>query len=194
MTALTRTVTPRVCSLRASTRLHNQMLQAIIKCPMSFFDATPLGRVLNRFSKDQDIADGSLPKSLNELYSCALTMVGTIALMVVVTPISLLGVVPVMYIYYSVFNYYRCTSREIKRLEANVRSPIYAHFTESINGVACLRAFNFLEGFERESQQRIDALNRVFWPMISCNRWLGLRLELCGDVLCRCCAGFQGWS
>jgi ATP-binding cassette subfamily C (CFTR/MRP) protein 1 len=140
-------VTPRVCSLRASTRLHNQILQAIIKCPMSFFDATPLGRVLNRFSK------------------------------------ALLGVVPVMYIYYSVFNYFRCTSREIK---TSASRPMSARpstrSSPNPSTASCLRAFNFLEGFEWKIQRCIDALNRVFWLMISCNRWLGLRLELCGNV------------
>ena len=77
---------------------------------------------------------------------------------------------------------YRRTSREIKRLEATYRSPIYAHFTESLHGVACLRAFKLVRRFEDASHERIDALNRVFWPMISCNRWLGLRLELCGEM------------
>jgi len=92
----------------------------------------------------QDTADGSLPRSLNELYSCALSTVGPVILIVYVTPISLAGVLPVLYVYSSIFNYFRRTSREMKRLEANIRSPIYAHFTESLNGVACLRAYQLL--------------------------------------------------
>ena len=103
--------------------------------------------------------------------------------MVCVTPLSLLGVVPVLYIYYSIFNYFRRTSRELKRLEANSRSPIYAHLTESLHGVACLRALHFVDHFQEQSMARIDVLNRVYWPMISCNRWLGLRLEMCGNLL-----------
>ena len=69
-------------SLRAATRLHNRMLEAIIKCPMHFFDSTPLGRVLNRFSKDQDTADGSLPQSFKQLFSCMLATLGPVVLMV----------------------------------------------------------------------------------------------------------------
>ena len=128
-------------------------------------------------------ADSSLPKSVSELYSCALSTIGPVVLMVCVTPLSLLGVVPVLYIYYSIFNYFRRTSRELKRLEANSRSPIYAHLTESLHGVACLRALHFVDHFQEQSMARIDVLNRVFWPMISCNRWLGLRLEMCGNLL-----------
>ncbi len=67
-------------------------------------------------------------------------------------------------------------------------SVIYAHFTESLNGVACLRAFKLVQQFQASSQERIDNLNRVFWPMICCNRWLGLRLELCGNLLVSCSA------
>ena len=87
--------------------------------------------------------------------------------MVCVTPVALLGVVPVLYIYYGIFNYFRRTSRELKRLEANSRSPIYAHLTESLHGVACLRALQLVDHFKEDSMARIDALNRVFWPMIS---------------------------
>ena len=120
---------------------------------------------------------------MSELYGCALSTLGPVVLMVCVTPVALLGVVPVLYIYYGIFNYFRRTSRELKRLEANSRSPIYAHLTESLHGVACLRALQLVDHFKEDSMARIDALNRVFWPMISCNRWLGLRLELCGNLL-----------
>ncbi|KAJ1479973.1 P-loop containing nucleoside triphosphate hydrolase protein, partial [Baffinella frigidus] len=81
--------------------------------------------------------------------------------------------------------YFRRTYRELKRLDATTRSPIYAHFTESLGGVASIRALSLLDQFQRDSKGKIDDQTRVYWPMMTCNRWLSFRLEFCGSSLAR---------
>ena len=50
--------------LRAAHVLHNEIVHAVLRLPMAFFDTTPIGRLLNRFSKDIDTLDNTLPFNL----------------------------------------------------------------------------------------------------------------------------------
>ena len=74
---LIRDVTLMLTELQASSALHKRMLDAVMQAPMNFFDSTPVGRVLNRFSNDQESLDSTLPRTLNQLFSCALRVAGT---------------------------------------------------------------------------------------------------------------------
>jgi ATP-binding cassette subfamily C (CFTR/MRP) protein 1 len=129
---LLRDVTLMLTELRAASALHNRMLDAIMKAPMQFFDATPVGRVLNRFSNDQESLDSTLPRTLNQLFSCAMRVGGTIAMICFVSPAFFVALVPVAYLYWQAQQFYAKSSRELKRIESTTKSPLYAHFGESI--------------------------------------------------------------
>eukprot|EP00286_Rhodomonas_abbreviata_P021780 CAMPEP_0181302452 /NCGR_PEP_ID=MMETSP1101-20121128/8008_1 /TAXON_ID=46948 /ORGANISM="Rhodomonas abbreviata, Strain Caron Lab Isolate" /LENGTH=612 /DNA_ID=CAMNT_0023407911 /DNA_START=12 /DNA_END=1850 /DNA_ORIENTATION=- len=167
--------------LRAASSMHNRMLQCIMTAPMSFFDATPVGRILNRFSNDQDSLDLALPRTLNQLYSCALRVGGTIAMVCVVSPTFLFAMLPVAALYRMAQQYYSHTSRELKRIESTTKSPLYSHFGESIAGSSCIRAVKEEGRFCKENANKIDKVNNLFALMNDCNRWLAIRLELCGN-------------
>jgi len=167
--------------LRASTRLHNAMLQAVMSAPMEFFDTTPVGRILNRFSKDQDSVDDALPRSINSLFATFLQVFGTLCAICVITPVFLIGLVPLAALYRQIQDYYRHTSREIKRVESVVRSPLYSHFSETLNGVSTVRAFGWSKRFCLQNLSLIDKLHRVYLPNQAANRWLGVRVEFVGN-------------
>lgn len=99
------------------------------------------------------------------------------------TPPFLLLVIPLGYVYFSYQKYYLRTSRELKRLDSITRSPIFAHFQESLGGVSTIRAYRQEERFTLENEWRMDANLRAYFPSISANRWLAVRLEFIGSVI-----------
>lgn len=89
-------------SLHSSTFLHNEILQSGLRAPMQFFDSTPIGRILNRFSKDVDVVDSQLPRSLHSWIACALSVVSTLFVICFSTPMFLVVVLPMGVVYYLV--------------------------------------------------------------------------------------------
>ena len=99
------------------------------------------------------------------------------------TPIFVALILPLGGLYLYIQRYYLRTSRELKRLDSVSRSPIYAHFQESLSGISTIRAYRQQSRFEQENEWRIDANLRAYYPSISANRWLAVRLEFIGSVI-----------
>ncbi|KAI0233416.1 hypothetical protein L0F63_003025, partial [Massospora cicadina] len=164
-----------VCGLRAAKATHNQMVMAVVRAPMSFFDTTPLGRIVNRFSKDQSTIDETLPRSFGG-YVGTLMRVSFVVLVVSFSTAPFLALVALLgWVYYSIQRYYLATSRELKRLDSVSRSPIFAHFQETLAGAASIRAYQQQPRFVAESEERLEANLRAYYPSVSLNRWLALR-------------------
>ncbi|KAL1397170.1 hypothetical protein pipiens_009960 [Culex pipiens pipiens] len=169
--------------LKAANKMHNNLLESTMRMPMSFFDTTPQGRIMNRFSKDVDVADNTLPQSIRMWLMMFFNVIGVFIVIAVSTPIFL-AVVPVfMLIYYAVQKFYIATSRQLKRLESVTRSPIYSHFGESITGQSTIRAYGEQDRFKQESEKRVDYNQLMSYPSIIANRWLAIRLEIVGAMV-----------
>lgn len=171
------------CAIRSARYLHSSMLESVIKSPMSFFDTTPLGRILNRFSKDEHTIDEILPRNFNMYIRVFAQVVATVLIITFSTPFFLLLVIPLFFIYMAIQRYYLATSRELKRLDSVGKSPIYSHFQETIQGVATIRAYAQQRVFIFQNQIRLDNNQRAYFPSISCNRWLAVRLEFLGSLI-----------
>ncbi|KAI1432337.1 metal resistance protein YCF1 [Xylaria sp. CBS 124048] len=178
------------CSIEASRKLHERMATAIFRAPMSFFDTTPAGRILNRFSSDVYKLDEILARTFNMLFVNFARSGFTLIVISVGTPVFVALIIPLTAVYYWVQRYYLRTSRELKRLDSVSRSPIYAHFQESLGGISTIRAYRQQQRFEHENEWRVDSNLRAFFPSISANRWLAVRLELLGAVIILAAAGF----
>ena len=126
-------------TLIGSKTLHNNMLANILRSPLSFFDTTPQGRILNRFGKDVDVLDSTMPMIVRGWLSCLLAVTATFLIICYTTPIFMVPVSIVMCCYYLVQRVYVATSRQLKRLESVSKSPIYSHFGETLNGSATIR-------------------------------------------------------
>ena len=142
--------------LRAGKKLHENMINKIVYAPMSFFDSTPLGRIQNRFSSDVSEADNSTQFALGLFLGCAFEMLATLIIVGVQTPYTLVCFVPILTVFYYTQAYFRYSSRELKRLEALSRSPLFSHFSETLNGMSTIRAFSA----ERRTQN--ESLNMHF--------------------------------
>ena len=126
------TVVISVGTLNAATKLHQTMLSRILRSPMSFFDTTPLGRILNRFSKDIDIVDVTIPGILRGLISQLLGVLGTIIIVCYSNVYFIAVIIPLGLVFYLLQKFYVSTARQVKRLESISRSPIYSHFGETV--------------------------------------------------------------
>ena len=98
-------------TLLAASKLHATMLDRILHSPMSFFDTTPLGRILNRFSKDMDIMDVTIPQNIRMLCNQLYNVIGTIVVICFANPIFTAVVVPIMLMYYFLQKFYVTTAR-----------------------------------------------------------------------------------
>jgi len=114
----------------------------------------------------------------------------TLAVISTSTPAFIALIVPLSGVYYWVQRYYLRTSRELKRLDSVSRSPIYAHFQESLGGITTIRAYRQQVRFAMENEWRVDANLRAFFPSINANRWLAVRLEFLGSIIILSAAGF----
>mmetsp|Transcript_9780 Transcript_9780/g.14754 ORF Transcript_9780/g.14754 Transcript_9780/m.14754 type:complete len:854 (+) Transcript_9780:3062-5623(+) len=166
--------------INAARRIHNRTLRSVFRAPVSFFDTTPAGRILNRFSKDQAAIDSTLPQSISSLIGCLMSVSGVIILILVASPFFLLCVIPLGVLYFYTSAYYLRTSRELKRIDSITNSPIYSHFSETLSGVSTIRAYSRQDAFIEENEQRLDKNLRAYLPSVSVNRWLGQRLEFVG--------------
>ncbi|KAK0469912.1 ABC transporter, partial [Desarmillaria tabescens] len=166
----------------ASQRLHSLAVDRIMSAPMSFFETTPLGRIMNRFSKDIDTIDNILGDSLRTLVGPASSVVGAIILIAIILPWFLIAVFFILIVYIYAAAFYRASARELK-VHAVLRSSLYSHFSESLTGLATIRAYGESERFLKENEERIDVENRAYWLTVTNQRWLSIRLDLLGALL-----------
>ncbi|KAL8676645.1 MAG: hypothetical protein Q9186_006856 [Xanthomendoza sp. 1 TL-2023] len=178
------------CSIEASRKLHERMAFAIFRSPMSFFETTPTGRILNRFSSDIYRVDEVLARTFNMLFVNTARAIYTLVLIAASTPAFVALILPLGVVYLYIQRYYLRTSRELKRLDSISRSPIYAHFQESLGGMTTIRAYRQQQRFSLENEWRIDENLRAYFPSISANRWLAVRLEFIGSFIILAAASF----
>ena len=144
----------------ASKTIHRKTITTVMHAPMSFFETTPLGRIINRFSKDIDTVDNTVSDSLRMLLMTLANVIGSFVLIAIIIPWFLVAVAVILVVYYAFALYYRASARELKRLDAILRSSLYAHFSESLTGLATIRAYGETGRFRKESEDRMNIENR----------------------------------
>ena len=179
------------CTIQGSKRLHNDMAISVLRAPMSFFETTPIGRILNRFSNDIYKVDEILGRVFGMFFSNSTKVLFTIIVICFSTWQFIFLILPlgVLYVYYQ--QYYLKTSRELRRLDSVSRSPIFANFQESLNGVSLIRAYGQEERFKFMNESRVDRNMSAYHPAINANRWLAVRLEFLGSIIILGAAGLS---
>ncbi|CAH1713407.1 multidrug resistance-associated protein 1 isoform X3 [Aphis gossypii] len=167
---------------RASVMLHNYMAANVFRNPMKFFDATPTGRILSRFSGDVEVVD-KLSQQLSDTIYCFMDVTGTLVVISYSTPVFTAVIIPIGIIYYFIQRFYVATSRQLKRLESVSRSPIYSHFSETVTGATSIRAYGAETKFILQSEQKVDFNQTCYYPSTVANRWLAVRLETIGNFI-----------
>ena len=140
-------------SITSSKSLHNSMLTAVLKAPVLFFDTNPGGRILNRFSRDIGIMDELLPDTFLDALLQILFVSGSLALSSILNPWVIFPAMTSVVIFILIARYYLRSARDLRRLEGVNRSPVLSQFSETLEGLVHIRAFNkqqeFLESLYR---------------------------------------------
>ena len=193
------------CSLRASREIFARLVAVVLKAPMAFFDTTPIGRIINRFSKDMYTVDEQLISTLRSYLSTLFTVFSTIIVISGVTPIFTLCLIPIIIFYMmqqayftvsalvvwtselgessSQFIFCQMTYRELKRLDSIGRSPIYALLGETLDGVSTIRAFDAQATLAKRLNGMLDRQQHAYFLTITAQCWLAIRLELVGTLI-----------
>uniref|UniRef100_A0A7N2RAZ0 ABC-type xenobiotic transporter n=1 Tax=Quercus lobata TaxID=97700 RepID=A0A7N2RAZ0_QUELO len=164
--------------LAAAQKLFLNMLRSVFRAPMSFFDSTPAGRILNRVSVDQSVVDLDIPFRLGGFASTTIQLIGIVGVMTTVTWQILLLVVPMAIACLWMQKYYMASSRELVRIVSIQKSPIINLFGESIAGAATIRGFGQEKRFMKRNLFLLDSFARPFFCSLSAIEWLCLRMEL----------------
>jgi ABC-type multidrug transport system fused ATPase/permease subunit len=170
-------------SLTASRNIHNRLMDAVCRAKFKFFDVTPLGQLMNRFSKDLEAVDQEVAPIAIGVMGCALGIVVTVVLIAYITPGFLIAGVFITAAYCFVGIFYLRASRDLKRLESVQRSPLFQQFGETLSGMTTIRAYADERRFIRENLTKINTQSRPFIYLWACNRWLAFRTDVLGDLV-----------
>jgi ABC-type multidrug transport system fused ATPase/permease subunit len=170
-------------SISASKRIHARLMEAVMRARFRFFDSTPLGQIMNRFSKDMEAIDQEVTPVAVGLIYCLLSIITIVILITVITPGFLIAgfFISIMYAFIGMF--YINSSRDLKRLESIKRSPLYQQFGETLSGMTTIRAYGDERRFIRDNISRINVQHRPFIYLWAANRWLAFRVDVVGSMV-----------
>ncbi|KAM9674938.1 ATP-binding cassette sub-family C member 4-like isoform 6-T8 [Dama dama] len=177
---ITRSLLTFYILVNSSQTLHNKMLETILRAPVLFFDRNPIGRILNRFSKDIGHMDDLLPLIFLDFIQTFLLLIGVVGVMVAAIPWTAIPVIPLGIIFFFLRRYFLETSRDVKRLECTTRSLVFSHLASSLRGLWTIRACKAEQKFQEVFDSHQDLHSEAWFLLLMTSRWLAVYL----DVIC----------
>ena len=167
----------------ASSDLHSQLLKSTIGATFDFFNRTPSGRLTSRFSSDFETIDDSIPSSIQNLMDALLGIITGVGVVCINSPIYILVAIPLTVLYVFVQSKYRDVSKELKKIEAGAKSPLFSNFREVVSGLETARGYQLQDLLIAKNEELIDfaITSRINWDLA--NRWLGIRLDFIGALI-----------
>ncbi|XP_050309352.1 probable multidrug resistance-associated protein lethal(2)03659 [Anthonomus grandis grandis] len=172
-----RSITFFTFCMRASTELHNTMFARVINATMRFFNTNCSGRVLNRFSKDLGAVDEKLPYVMIDTMQVALNVIAVTIIIALVDPWIMIPTFVIGFLFYLYRTVFLRTSRNIKRIEATTKSPVFAHINASLQGLTTIRASGAQEILRMEFDHFQDVHSSAFYMFLCCNQTFGFWLD-----------------
>jgi len=163
--------------LRASQGLHNLAFMSCMKARIDFFQTTPLGRILARFSADIDKVDTLLVDVAEVCCSLLVRVFLAILVITIVLPAFLIAIVPLIFLYVKLLNYFRRVVRQMKRIDSISRSPLISQVQSLVHGLTDARAYGTLERDVAKNLVFVDASSKGYCGFYFSNRWIGFRLD-----------------
>ncbi|XP_042518337.1 ABC transporter C family member 3-like [Macadamia integrifolia] len=179
---LTRSMLIVTAGYKTATLLFNKMHLCIFRAPMSFFDSTPSGRILNRVSMDQSAIDTSIPHLIGEFLVSIIEFLGTAAVMSQVAWQMLIVLIPMTVICIWYQQFYTSAARELSRLIGVCQAPIIQHFAESSLGLTTIRGFNQEKRFMDTNLKLVDGYSRPRFHFSGAMEWLCFRMDILASI------------
>ena len=167
----------------ASRVMHVRALKRVLSSPMSFFDGTPVGRIINRFGKDTDVVDSNLPDELNNLFFTFCVIFSPVIVVSVTKAVLVVPIVFPIIIGYYLQQLYRDISKQFQRLNILAFSPFLSNFSESYAGLLSVRAFQAQSMFTQRHHTANDNVHRSLIMFGALRRWISIRSEVIGSTL-----------
>ncbi|KAI1403266.1 P-loop containing nucleoside triphosphate hydrolase protein [Hypoxylon fuscum] len=167
----------------SGTKLHKEALSTVINAPLSFFTTTDIGIVTNLFSQDMTLIDGELPQAFLNLVLVMFEVLGMAAVIATSSPFLVITYPFLVLILYGIQKFYLRTSRQIRLLDLEAKSPLYSHFIDTIKGIATFRAFGWVQDGIELNNKHLDISQRPAYLLAMIQRWLGFTLKIVVAVL-----------
>ncbi|CAG9314353.1 unnamed protein product [Blepharisma stoltei] len=173
-----------VLGINASRYIHTKLIEVFVRAPVNlFYDVTPIGRLLNRLSKDLNAIDEMVSKSLSSITNKAFQISSMVIMAAIYFPVISIALPVLFYLSLKIQRLYLGASRELTRLEAISMSPILNHFTETLSGLKIIRTFKQTENFHRKNSKLVDNNIRLLYSIAACKCWLMTNMELLSSSL-----------
>lgn len=184
LSLLSRSYAVVILGLKASKTIFAEFMSSIFRAPMSFYDSTPLGRILSRVSSDLSIVDLDLSFKFSQALSTTMTTYFSLGILAALTWPILIVIIPMVFVTIFLQKLYFASAKELIRIHGTTKSSVASYLSESIAGAMTIRAFKEKDRFFTGSLQLIDKNASAFFHTFSANEWLIQRLEvLCAIIL-----------
>lgn len=178
---------------KSGAELHKILLRTVMHAPMQFLSIVDSGIILNQFSQDMTLIDAVLPtvafgtylgRSRHDSY---VNLTNSIALIQCVAQLILVALgssymaicIPVaIFALYLIQKVYLRTSRQLRFLDLEARSPLFTHFVETIEGLDTIRSFHWQAHFIEINLKCLDQSQKPYYLLLCIQRWLILVLDL----------------
>ncbi|KAJ5280064.1 hypothetical protein N7478_005436 [Penicillium angulare] len=163
--------------------LHGRLVHSVMNAPLSFFTSTDIGTTINRFSQDMTLIDHDLPYAMIDFMLSLSTAAMSMVLMCI-SASYFAAVIPAVFLFMWILQkFYLRTSRQMRFLDLEAKSPLFSLFIESLSGLVTIRAFGWTSDFETRNLALLDASQKPFYLMFCIQRWLELALDLSVAIL-----------
>ncbi|XP_057547947.1 ABC transporter C family member 10-like isoform X2 [Amaranthus tricolor] len=180
---LVRSLTVVTLGMESSKSLFSQLLKSLFRAPMSFYDSTPLGRILSRISSDLSLVDLDIAFSIQTAFGGTTYTFSALVILAVITWQVLFVSLPAVYMAILLQRYYFATAKELMRLNGTTKSKVASHLAESVAGAMTIRAFKEEERFISKTLNLIDTNASPNFHNFAANEWLIHRIEILGATI-----------
>ena len=164
-----------VVVMRSSRTMNIESLKSLLYSPMNFIDVTPMGRILNRLTKDTDVLDNEMAQQIQFLVFPISAIIGIVVLCIIYLPYFAICIPIFLAVFVIICSYYQALSRDIKRLESLQRSFVYQNLNETFSGMDTIKSFNSQSRFQMQNNVCIDKMNECYYLAVAIQRWISVQ-------------------
>ncbi|KAF9282831.1 hypothetical protein BGZ68_005732 [Mortierella alpina] len=167
---------------KKSLAYHDRIFRKIMRAPMSYYDVTPLARILNAFARHLYVVDEVLPDAVLQMLQYLPLAIGTTVLVIVIVPWSAIVVAVLLALVWALIHFSSYTDERLKAMEAMTKGPIFAHMAATLDGLFSIRVYGAEQRFDSFNLGKIDDNHKALFAMMQVRSWLALYIDLVSSI------------